>query len=168
MPSQKISDVAAQLSVMTSAQLNERYLNASAGAIPDGESEGTPVFLPGTIFGKMVSSFGGKIWKGKVFTRWSPKSASLVNKILGLRFGKAQVSPGTSWMDGKPAVEIEYLGSSILFFWIHDEIRRVDEDEEFTTYLGRAYLRLFPGVHVFGTWFILSFPKSQSRSRWGR
>lgn len=156
-----ISDDAALMRNMTSDQLQQRYDNAPAGCIPSGESNGTPVFLPGTVVGKTLSALGGLAWKGKVFTRTSSDSATLVNKIFGLRFGKAQVYPGNSWRDNRPAVVIEYWGSSILFFWIHDEIRKVAEDDSFTTYLGRAYLRVFPGVHIFGTWFILSFPKTQ-------
>jgi hypothetical protein len=155
-----LSNGAEQMRTMSSRQLHNLYDDAPPGPVPDGDSIGTPVFLPGTLIGATVSYLGGLAWKGKVFTRVTDSSATLVNKILGLRFGKAKVYPGESWNDSHPSVIIEYWGSSLLFFWIRDEIRQVFDGDEQSIYLGRAYLRLLPGVHVFGTWFILSFPKT--------
>ncbi len=49
------------------------------------------------------------LWKGKHF---NADEGTLINQWCGLRAIRAQVSHGTSWIDGKPAIIMDYSGTS--------------------------------------------------------
>lgn len=115
-------------------QLDELYSAREAGPIPQGDSCGTALALPGTIVTQPVSRFARPLWQGKVF---DPATSTLINKVLGLRMFVAKVYPGESWFDGKPAIIVDYQETSRVVAPIRDEIREVSPG----VYLGMAYLR---------------------------
>lgn len=141
------------LADMNSTQLVALYTSCAPGEIPDGESQGRAIVMPGTYVGKFLSWVDGFIWQGKVFDR---AGGRLVNKILGgLRMVPAQVFHGPSWFDGKESVIIDYRRTSWLVPFIRDEIRQVEPG----LYLGRAYMRLPFGRRFLFLWFALDFRK---------
>jgi hypothetical protein len=138
------------LSSLTARQLSMLYATSEPIEIPDGESHGKAIILPGTIFGKLLSCLANLAWKGKIFNR---SQGTLVNKILGLHFVKAEVFMGESWFDKKPAVIIDYKKTSWVASYIRDEIRQLVPG----LYLGRAYIRLPRGKHFHALYFALDF-----------
>jgi hypothetical protein len=62
------------------------------------------------------------IWQGKVF---APNRALVVNRFLGVRVVKGQVAQGESWMDGQPALILDYCQTSYVYADVRDEIRQV-------------------------------------------
>lgn len=141
-----------ELSSMTRSKLDRLYADAPAGDIPDGESNGKAIFMPGTWLGAVVSAIDNIFWKGKVFNR---ATGRLTNKILAWRFVPAEVFRADSWSDGKPSVIVDYRRTSWLCPFIRDEIRPVAPG----VYLGKAYLRLPFGRRSFFLYFALDFRK---------
>ena len=81
-------------------------------------------YLPGWAKGRgcSYSKASQKIWKGKEF-----HDCELINhwacKVKGV---KAQVAPGESWLDGGPALVMDYRGSSpVVWRNVRDELREV-------------------------------------------
>ncbi|MBI2921696.1 MAG: hypothetical protein HYY18_11490 [Planctomycetes bacterium] len=118
----------------TRRQLDELYASRDAGTIPQGDSCGTALALPGTPVTQPVSRLARPLWQGKVF---DPATSTLINKVLGLRLFVAKVYRGESWFDGKPAIIVDYQETSLLVAPIRDEIREISPG----VYLGMAYLR---------------------------
>ena len=140
----------AALMRMTRPQLEALYRRSEPGPIPDGESRGLASALPGTATGELSEAVFSVFWQGKVFDR---TDGSLVNKILGFLKGvKARVFTGDSWFDGRPAILIDYRGTSWLCAAVRDEIRQVGPG----LYLGFAYLRT-PGRPRAPLMFALDF-----------
>lgn len=134
---------------MTQTNLNYTYLNAKAGEMPDGESDGSAVFFADSPFNSLTQQLAALVWQGKVF---DTDSGILVNKVFGFRAIKAEVFYGKSLMDGKESIIIDYGRTSILAHAIRDEIRQVGAD----LYLGRAYYRGLLGNYMVVN-FILDF-----------
>lgn len=140
------------LRVMSQAQLNAIYLNTkAAGAIPDGESNGTAVFFAGSSIAEPATRLAAMIWQGKVF---DTDNGVLVNKVFGFRAIKAKIFYGPSLLDGKQAVIIDYHDTSFLAQRIRDEVRMIAPN----LYLGRAYWRGLLGDYMVVN-FILDFNK---------
>lgn len=127
-----------EMRLMTQDQLDEVYLNAAAGPMPDGESDGTAVFFPGALINTPTQLLAALIWQGKVF---DTDDSILVNKVFGFRAIKAELYVGESLFDGRESNIIDYSRTSILAHRIRDEIRLVGDN----VYLGRAYLRTWIG-----------------------
>lgn len=120
---------------MSQAELDQLYENSPVGPLPDGNSQGTALFFPGSLFSKlMVPLIKLLAWQGKVFDR---DQKFLLNKILlfRLRLVKAEVYPGESWIDGKAATILDYSKTSFIAQKVRDEIREVAPN----LYLGQAY-----------------------------
>jgi hypothetical protein len=129
--------------------LNDIYANAPAGVIPNGESNGTAVFFPGSIINTPTQLLAALVWQGKVF---DTETGILVNKVFGFRAIKARLYMGESIFDGKESVIIDYKDTSVLAHRIRDEVRLVAPN----LYLGRAYLRTWLGDYMVVN-FILDF-----------
>jgi hypothetical protein len=142
----------ARLTTLSGGQLALLYGNSPAGSIPLGNSRGRAIFIPGTILGAVLSWLGNLLWKGKVV---DAAGHGLVNKILGLKLVRAMVFRGESWSDGKPSIIIDYLKTSLLAFFIRDEIRCVSQG----LYLGKAYIRLPFKYRFCALWFALDFER---------
>ena len=124
-----------QLLAMSQAQLDDLFRASPAGDVPDGSADGTAIIAPGTKYSRpiaqMINHFG---WQGKVF---DAKSGTLKNRILafGLEAIIAKVYKGSSWLDGKECIVLDYSETSVVAHWIRDEIRLISPK----FYLGKVY-----------------------------
>ena len=113
------------LEAMDQGQLDELFARSPAGPIPAGEGDGTVLFAPGTALEEVAARVAHLLfWRGKVF---DPARGELVNRILpeGLPAIVATVFTGSSWIDGRDCVVLDYSRTSIVAHWIRDEIRQV-------------------------------------------
>jgi hypothetical protein len=125
----------AKLLTMSQSELDTLFTDSPVGSIPDGEAEGTAIVAPGTTFSPTVAQFISLFaWQGKVF---DGKKGVLKNKILpfGLNAIIAKVYKGSSWLDGKECIVLDYSDTSFVAQWIRDEIRQVEPK----LYLGKVY-----------------------------
>jgi hypothetical protein len=123
------------LTKMSQAELDDLYKKSSVGEIPDGDSQGTAMMIPGSIFSKiLIPIIKVLFWQGKVFHR---EQDYLLNKVslFRIRAIKAHVYRGTSWIDGEEALILDYSKTSFVAQKIRDEIREVAPG----FYLGQAY-----------------------------
>jgi hypothetical protein len=125
----------AQLLAMTQKELDDLFLASPAGDIPDGQAKGTAIIAPGTkyteVIAEVVNYFG---WQGKVF---DSHNGVLKNRILAFHVEAivARVYKGTSWLDGKECIVLDYSETSFLAHYIRDEIRLIGPG----FYLGKVY-----------------------------
>ena len=127
-------DVAKLLS-MSQADLDALFTQSAPGEIPDGEADGTAIVAPGTMFSPNIAKFVSIFaWQGKVF---DAKKGVLKNRILpfGLNAIIAKVYKGTSWLDNKECIVLDYSDTSVIAQWIRDEIRQIEPG----LYLGKVY-----------------------------
>lgn len=124
-----------QLLKMSQAQLDDLFTSTPAGAIPDGEAEGTAIIAPGTEYSKDIASvINHFIWKGKVF---DAKNGVLKNRLTALGFHAiiAKVAKAPSWLDGKECIVLDYSATSMVAHRVRDEIRQIGPG----LYLGKVY-----------------------------
>jgi len=124
---------------MDREQLDEIYINATAGTIPSGDTRGTAI-VAGTLFARWYARLARLFaWQGKVFDLFPPdyQNGILINKItaLSLTFIVAKVYKDASWMDGKETIVIDYSKTSFFAKKIRDEIREVQPG----VYLGKVW-----------------------------
>jgi hypothetical protein len=125
----------AKLLTMSQSELDTLFTDSPVGSIPDGEAEGTAIVAPGTTFSPTLAQFINLFaWQGKVF---DAKKGVLKNKILpfGLNAIIAKVYKGSSWLDGKECIVLDYSDTSFVAQWIRDEIRQIEPK----LYLGKVY-----------------------------
>jgi hypothetical protein len=125
---------------LSEEQLDAIFRSATAGAIPNGQGEGTAIIAPGTAVSDDIAKFIHIFsWKGKVFEPdvIDPQRATLKNRLLllGTKAIVAQVYKGESWLDAKECIVLDYSRTSIVAQWIRDEIREVSPG----VYLGVVY-----------------------------
>ena len=121
---------------MSQTQLDELFTESPVGEIPKGEAKGTAIVAPGTTYTQDIANFINHFaWQGKIF---DPTKGVLRNKILffGLNAIIAKVYKGSSWMDKKDCIVLDYSETSLLAHWVRDEIREVAP----RIYLGKVYL----------------------------
>jgi hypothetical protein len=118
---------------MDHAQLEALYRAAEVGCAPDGVTRGRAILNPGGRLTVPASRVTRVLWQGKVFT----DDGMMVNRVLGMRAVHARVYVGESWLDGRPAVVMDYAGTSRLFPNVRDEIREVSPG----VWLGVMYVR---------------------------
>jgi hypothetical protein len=124
-----------QLLNMSQAQLDALFSQSPAGAIPDGEANGTAIIAPGTQYSAEIAEVINHFaWQGKVFD--SAKGV-LNNRIsvFGLNAIIAKVYKGPSWLDGKECIVLDYSETSLVAHRIRDEIRLIAP----ACYLGVVY-----------------------------
>jgi hypothetical protein len=122
---------------LSGAALDDLYRNGTVSAIPLGTGRGTAIFAPGRRVGGILAKLTERAaWQGKVI---DPDGRHLVNLVSPLRRRaiKARVYEGDSWLDGAPAIFIDYSTTSLVARWVHDEVREVAPG----TFLGLVYLR---------------------------
>jgi hypothetical protein len=138
-----------QLLNMTSDQLDTLFKNSPAGNIPDGDAQGTALLGTGTKIDADIAEFINLFgWQGKVF---DAKDGVLINKLLvfGFRAIIATVYKGTSWIDGRECIVLDYSKTSLLAHRIRDEIRNIGP----RLYMGPVFWDKARLVH-----FSLQFP----------
>jgi len=123
------------LNSMTQGKLDDLYRASTAGEIPDGDTSGTGIVLPGTWFECVIARvIRWFVWQGKVF---DAKGGALINKvsIAGVQAIRAKVYKDPSWLDGKECIVIDYSKTSFVAKKVRDEIREVAPG----LYLGKVY-----------------------------
>jgi hypothetical protein len=120
---------------MSQAELDELYQHSSIGEIPDGDSKGTAMIIPGSVLAKVLLPLIKLLaWQGKVFYR---DQEFLLNKVSPFSFKaiKAKIYRGESWVCDGEAIILDYSKTSFVAQKIRDEIREVAPG----IYLGSAY-----------------------------
>jgi len=124
-----------QLLTLQQAQLDELFTNSPAGEIPNGEAKGTAIIAPGTSYSAEIAQLINHFaWQGKIF---DAKTGTLKNRILafGLQAIIAKVYKGSSWLDNKECIVLDYSETSLLAQRVRDEIRLIGPN----SYLGVVY-----------------------------
>lgn len=132
-----------QLLQMSDSDLDSLFSSSPAGEIPDGPAKGTAIIASGTRFSSEIAEFISLFaWQGKTF---DAKKGVLRNRILpiGLNAIIAKVYKGSSWLDQKECVVLDYSDTSLVAHWIRDEIRLIGPG----FYLGRVYWASKPLIH---------------------
>jgi hypothetical protein len=144
MPAQQQSVPAytiANLMEMSRRELDDLFRRSKAGDIPEGESSGTAIVCPGTLWSRIIARFVRRVaWQGKVFTKTPDgHDATLQNKIgpAGTPLIVARVYYTDSWLDGEKCIVLDYSQTSLFARKIRDEIRIVDEQNRL--YLGKVW-----------------------------
>jgi len=124
---------------MSREELDDIYLNASAGQLPRGDTRGTAI-VAGSSHSKLLARIARTLaWQGKVFDIFPPgyERGILVNKVLPIGLGLivAKVYRDESWMDNKETIVIDYSSTSVLAKKVRDEIREVEPG----IYLGKVW-----------------------------
>jgi hypothetical protein len=117
------------------ARLEELYRGGTAGIPPRGSVKGLAILAPGSRFNQALSRAAAFVWKGKYFER-----DSAINRWLGVRLFTAKVYKGESWLDGKPAIVLDYAETSRVVGFVRGEIREIFP----RVFLGLEYLRTKP------------------------
>lgn len=134
---------------MSADQLDDLFKRSPPGKIPSGEADGRAIIAPGkTLAGPLAEFIQYFAWQGKVF---DAANGTLVNSILPFGFKAiiAKVAVGTSWLDGKDCIVLDYSKTSLVAHWIRDEIREIAPN----LYLGVVYWDKARLIH-----FALQFP----------
>jgi hypothetical protein len=120
---------------MSQAELDALYQNSPIGEVPDGDSKGTAMIIPGSVLAKVLLPLIKLLaWQGKVFYR---DQEFLFNKVSLFSFKaiKAKIYRGESWVCEGEAIILDYSKTSFVAQKIRDEIREVAPG----IYLGSAY-----------------------------
>jgi hypothetical protein len=137
---------------LTQHELDARYRDAAADAIPNGVGEGVALVAPGTFLTRPLAAFIRMLfWHGKTV---DASRLELRNRItpFGLHTIRARLYYGSSLLDGADSIILDYSRTSVVARFVRDEIRMVAPG----VYLGYAY--------AFGIrWitFALSFAKTE-------
>lgn len=112
-----------KLSSLGWAELDCLYRQAQSGRSPCGVLEGRVIYDNQRKLFKAKTAGAKAMWLGKEF---DPEQEMLINRWRFGRAVKAAVYPGTSWLDGQPALISDYRETSPLIWRnVRDEIREV-------------------------------------------
>lgn len=109
---------------MSREELEALYRGANPGPIPEGYTEGRAFSRAGTCLAASSTKMTALLWHGKIFDGCS---GTLQNQwCCGIVAVEAKVCYGESWLDGCPAIVMDYRGVSHLV-WRHvrDELRQI-------------------------------------------
>lgn len=136
-----------QLLRMSEAQLIGLYMSSEPGPLPAGYVPGTVILRPGTALTVAASKvFRWTAWQGKYF-----HDDRMTNRMFGLRAITTPVEIGTSYVDGRPSIVLDYATSRPFFVRKYrDEVREVSPG----IYLGIMHRRGECGATI-ATWFAL-------------
>ena len=120
---------------MSADELDALFSASPAGAMPDGEYDGTAITAPGTEFAEIAAKVTHLLaWRGKVF---NAERGVLENRVtpFDIHAVVATVYRGDSWFDSKECIVLDYSETSLIAHWIRDEIREVADG----LYLGLVF-----------------------------
>jgi hypothetical protein len=121
---------------LSACQLNDLFTRADVGHPLVGCARGKLIYLVDKTLTRAKLQGAAAVWRGKC----ACEDGSFVNRWVGGRNAiGSQYVIGPSWVDGKPAVIIEYPPGTKLFWNMHDELREIAPG----LYLGPVYER-FP------------------------
>jgi hypothetical protein len=134
-----------QLTHMSWCELEELYRRSPTACVPPGYYEGKAIYC-----GRKLKAAATKAtWRGKHFEC----GGTLVNQWCGFKAVRAKVYPGESWLDGKPALIMDYRNTSKVWSDVRDELREVCPG----LYLGIMYRERCTGPER-ETFFVLQCP----------
>ena len=136
-----------RLTCMSWDELQQLYRDAKPGNVPSGFVRGRSLFNPCEKLAGPRTKVANCLWKGKHFC---PDDATLVNQWLGVRAIRANTYAGESWLDGKPALILDYADTSRIWHDARDEMREVAPG----LYVGAMYVRDCPEPRI-KTMFVL-------------
>lgn len=117
--------------------LEQIYRSATPGQLPLGAFAGRATPHPGTQKGVREEKRIAHVWKGKEFDG----NGIMINRLaLGAKAIKAEMFMSTSYLDGQPAIVLDYAHTSRLAREVRDEMREVSPG----LYLGLTYVRQCP------------------------
>jgi hypothetical protein len=128
---------AGDLMRMTAPELESVYRQGTAPGIAPGRVRGTALLAPGTRRNTAIALGTRLVWQGKIF---EPGEPFAINRFFGLPIVRAQVYQDVSWLDGAPALVLDYSRTSRVYARYRDEIRQVGPD----LFLGLMYDRSTP------------------------
>jgi len=121
---------------MPPCELDALFRNSEVGKPLCGCARGRLLYLTDRCLPKLKVRMANRVWRGKC----ASEDGDFVNRWVGNRnWIGSQYVIGPSWVDGKPAVIMEYAPKTPLFENMHDELREVAPG----LYLGPVYER-FP------------------------
>jgi hypothetical protein len=132
---------------MSGPELDSLYRQGAAVAVAPGRVRGTALLAPGTRRNAVMAAGARLVWQGKIF---EPGEPFAVNRFFGLPIVRAQVFQDGSWLDGAPALVLDYSRTSRVYSRYRDEIRQVGPG----LYLGLMYDRGEP-VPTLRMYFVL-------------
>jgi len=122
---------------MSAPELEALYRGGSAVGLPAGRIRGTALPAPGARRNGPMSTGARLVWQGKII---DPSGASATNRFFGVPMIRGQLYQGESWLDGAPAVILDYAETSRVYAQNRDEIRQIAPG----LYLGLMYGRTEP------------------------
>ncbi len=130
---------------MDSSELDRLYRGANPGIQPRGRVRGVPIVSPGSPIAPTLSRGARIVWQGKVFR---DDGRTAVNRFFGVQAVRGNLYYGTSWVDGRPSLVLDYQRTSLVYRRYRDEIRQVGPN----LYLGVMHTRTEP-VPTFTRYF---------------
>jgi hypothetical protein len=122
---------------MSSAELDALYRQGTVVGLPAGRVRGTALLAPGARRNGLMAASTRLIWQGKII---DPADSTAVNRFFGLPIVRGRLYQGPSWLDGAPALILDYSGTSHVYARNRDEIRQVAPG----LFLGLMYARATP------------------------
>jgi hypothetical protein len=110
-----------QLACLSWCELEALYRGSAPGEIVPGYVPGVPLYDPAKRLTRLRTKVTGALWRGKHFRC----DGTLINQWCGVRAIRADVYHGKSWLDGGPAIVMDYGNSSWVWADVRDEIREV-------------------------------------------
>ena len=107
---------------MGPSELEAVYRGGAAVAIPPGRVRGTALLAPGRVAAESRRGAQRLMWQGKII---EPDQATAVNRFFGVRIIRGQLYQGSSWVNGGPALILDYSQTSRIYARNRDEIRQV-------------------------------------------
>jgi hypothetical protein len=124
-----------QLAHMSWPDLEALYRASGPGAAPVGYARGLAIYCPDAPLAAVRSKVTHFLWRGKHF---SACDGTLVNQWCGFKAIRARVYDGESWLDGGPAIVMDYGSTSRVWRDVRDELREVGPG----LYLGAMFRRV--------------------------
>lgn len=140
----------ADLRKLSSAELAELFTRSELGNIPVGDLKGQMLHLTDKCLPKVKVLTSNLVWRGKYL---GPDTYFSNRWIGNRRWIGAYYVIGPSWMDGKPAIILEYPPGTPFFTNLHDELREIAPG----LYLGTVFERC--PCPSFRGWFAIEIPK---------
>lgn len=122
---------------MSGPELDALYRGGAAVGLPSGRLRGTALPAPGARANGLMSTGARLIWQGKTV---DSSGQLATNRFFGLPMIQGQLYLGESWLDGGPALILDYADTSRLYARNRDEIRQIAPG----LYLGLMYGRTQP------------------------
>ncbi|GAC1467784.1 MAG: hypothetical protein NVSMB9_09780 [Isosphaeraceae bacterium] len=126
------------LQKLSPSQLDQLYRSAGPGILPAGKVRGVPIVLPGKPLGPSLSRATRVVWQGKVIR---DDGLTAVNRFFGVRVIEGNLCLGSSWVDGRPSLILDYQETSLVYRRYRDEIRQISPG----LYLGVMHARTSNG-----------------------